>query len=128
MDVLVTMTAAPFESDTVTTALRLVDAMLRQGAKVQVWACGYATTLTQRSLGELKPPDLLDLRAKHPSTAALVGSLLKAHPDALVWNVCRFCAEDRGALDHIDGVPTKSFSRYSRLVAAAGKTVYIGGA
>jgi hypothetical protein len=127
-DLLITLTAPPFASDMTTTVLRLLDATLRRGAKVQVWACGYATTLTQRSLGESKPTNVLNLRAVFPSTAAMIGDLLKEHPESLVWQVCRFCAEDRGALDHIDGVPLRSFSRFADRVAASATTVYIGGA
>ncbi|MEV6113822.1 hypothetical protein AB0L59_15210 [Streptomyces sp. NPDC052109] len=127
-DLLITLTAPPFGSDTVTTVLRLADAALRRGARVQVWACGYATALTQRSLGAAKPRDLRDLRTDHPSTAAVIGGLMKSHPDAFAWYVCRFCAEDRGATEHIDGVATRSFSRFPRHVAACATTVYVGGA
>ena len=127
-DLLIVLTAPPFDSDIVTTVLRLLDATLRHGARVQVWACGYATTLTQRALGHSKPRNLRRLRADHPSTAALVDGLRQAYPDAFDWQVCRFCAEDRGAVDHIDGVGTRSFSRFPRHVAAAATTVYVGGA
>ncbi|MEU9481777.1 hypothetical protein [Streptomyces sp. NPDC048191] len=127
-DLLITLTAPPFDSDTVTTVLRLADATLRRGASVQVWACGYATALTQRGLGAVKPRDLRDLRTEHPSTAAVIGGLLKSHPDTFAWYVCRFCAEDRGATEHIDGIATRSFSRFPRHVAASATTVYVGGA
>jgi len=127
-DLLIALTAAPFASDVVTTVLRLLDATLRRGARTQVWACGYATALTQRSLGLFKPADVLDLRAVFPSTAAMVGDLLREYPESLLWQVCRFCAEDRGALEHIDGVPIRSFSRFAGRVAASATTVYIGGA
>jgi sulfur relay (sulfurtransferase) complex TusBCD TusD component (DsrE family) len=127
-DLLVTLTAPPYDSDVVTSVLRLLEAALRRGARVQVWACGYATSLTQRTLGDSKPPDLRDLRAPHPSTAAVIGGLTAAHPRTFAWHVCRFCAEDRGAADHIDGIATRSFSRYARYVAASATTVYVGGA
>jgi hypothetical protein len=126
-DLLITLAAPPFDSDVVTTVLRLLDATLRRGAKVQVWTCGYATALTQRSLGELKPPDVLSRRGVFPSTAAVIGELLDTNPESLAWQVCRFCAEDRGALDHIDGVRIRSFGRFSRRVAASATTIYIGG-
>jgi sulfur relay (sulfurtransferase) complex TusBCD TusD component (DsrE family) len=127
-DLLITLTAAPFGSDTTTTALRLLEAVLRRGARAQVWACGFATTLTLRALEKGKPPDLLDLRASHPAPAALIGSLLSAYPETFAWQVCRFCADDRGALDHVDGVDVRSFSRFAGLLGSSGTTVYLGGA
>lgn len=126
-DLLITFTAPPYDSDVTTTVFRLLDASLRRGATVQVWACGYATTLTQSSLGELKPPDVMNLRKVYPSTASMVSGLLDAYPDTFAWQVCRFCSEDRGALDHIDGVPVRSFSRFPRRVEASATTIYIGG-
>ncbi|MBF6216470.1 hypothetical protein IU487_36465, partial [Nocardia puris] len=46
-DVLLALMGAPHASDLITTALRMVQALLEQGGRVQVWTCGYATTLTQ---------------------------------------------------------------------------------
>lgn len=127
-DLLITLTAAPFASEATTTVLRLLDAGLRQGPRIQVWACGYATALTQSSLGASKPADVLARDRRYPSTATLIGGLLRAYPDSFAWHVCRFCAEDRGALAHIDRVALRSFSRFSGCVQASAKTVYIGGA
>lgn len=127
-DLLITFTAPPFASDVTTTVFRLLDAGLRRGARIQVWACGYATTLTQSSLGYGKPADLAEPRASHPSTAALICGLLDTYPKSFAWHVCRFCAEDRGALDHANGIRLRSFSRFSRRVESSAKTVYIGGA
>ena len=127
-DLFVALMTAPYAADTVTTVLRLVDAALRRQARVQVWTCGYATTLTARTVGTVKPRDLRDLSAVHPSTATLVGELLAGYPDRLRWQVCRFCSEDRGVPDQIPAVSVLDFSKFRSCVRSARRTVYIGGA
>lgn len=127
-DVLLVLTAAPYASDTVTTVLRLTDALLRAKAAVRVWSCGYATMLTQRVLGEAKPRDVTDLARSHPTTLTLVAGLLAAYPDTLSWDVCAFCSGDRGASEHLPPVRVRPSSRLAHAVAHAGKTIYIGGA
>jgi hypothetical protein len=125
---MVLFTGAPFASDLTTTVLRLVTAVLDTGATARVWACGYATTLTQRSLGRRKPANLRDWDRGYPSTAGIVGDLLRSYGGRLTWEVCRFCSEDRGAVGHIDEVRVRSPLRMGALVAAAATVVYIGGA
>jgi hypothetical protein len=49
-DVLVTLLGSPHESDSISTALSLVEAMLERRARVSVWACGNATFLTSDAL------------------------------------------------------------------------------
>lgn len=125
-DVLITLMGAPHADDTTTSAVRLVQAMLKQGARVQVWTCGYATMLTQRALGESKPRNLADWSVDYPSTTALVVELLNAFPDSLFWYGCRFCSDDRGAGEHLPGVVLRAPARYADNVAAAGKTLLLG--
>ncbi|MGJ3561543.1 hypothetical protein ACR6C2_37900 [Streptomyces sp. INA 01156] len=71
---------SPHESERVTSALRLVQALLEQDRAVQVWACGYATLLTQTPLGEDKPRNLANWNGVYPSTAALVKDMLETFP------------------------------------------------
>lgn len=125
-DVLLFLAAPPYIRDTTTTALSLLHAMLRQGARVQTWACGSATLLTQQSLGRLKPPDLRRPSARAPTTAALVADLLAEHGDRTRWSACRFCSQDRGAT-HIPEVQVRSPLRLGGYLRASAKTIYIGG-
>ena len=125
-DVLLTLMGAPHTDDLVTTMLRLVQAMAARGGTVQVWACGYATQLTQRSLGGTKPRNPVDWSVDYPSTAAVVESLLDAFPDRLYWYGCRFCSDERGAIDHLPRVALRAPAGYAQNVAAAAKTVLIG--
>ncbi|MFE0106742.1 hypothetical protein [Streptomyces sp. NPDC059009] len=125
-DVLITLMGAPHASDRVTSALRLTQALLERGATVQVWTCGYATLLTQRGLGPDKPRNLADWNRTHPSTAALAEELLTAFPDRLYWYGCRFCSDDRGAVDHLPQVVLRPPAGYAANVAAADKTLMLG--
>jgi hypothetical protein len=125
-DVLITFLGAPHADDSTTSVLRLVQGMLRRGGRVQVWACGYATMLTQRSLGPCKPRNVAAWSTDYPSTAALVDGLLDAYPGRLHWYGCEFCSHERGATDHLPGVVLRSPAWYWENVAAAGKTLMIG--
>jgi hypothetical protein len=127
-DVLLAVTAAPYASDTATTVLRLTDALLQAGSSVRLWSCGYFTMLTQRTLGADKPRDVTDPRRAHPTTLTLAAELLAAYPDTLAWDVCGFCAADRGAREHLPAVRVRPVSRLAAAAGQAGKTVYIGGA
>lgn len=125
-DVLVTLMGAPHADDTVTSALRMVQAMLERGGRVQVWTCGYATLLTQRALGGSKPRNLAEWSVDYPSTATLVEDMLDAFPDTLFWYGCRFCSDDRGAAEHLPRVVLRPPAKYADNVAAAAKTVLVG--
>ncbi|WP_034276378.1 hypothetical protein [Haloechinothrix halophila] len=125
-DLLLTLMGAPHADDTLTDTLRLVQALLDSGTRVSVWACGYATLLTQRALGECKPRNPASWDTEYPSTAAIIATMLAAHPEHLYWYGCRFCSDDRGADDHLAEVVMRPPARYAENVAAAGKTLVIG--
>lgn len=125
-DVLITLMGSPHGSDLITSVLRLVQAVLDRGGTVQVWACGYATLLTQRSLGDSKPRNLAAWSTGYPSTVALVEEMLRASRGRLHWYGCRFCSDDRGARDHIDGVGLRAPAQFADNIKAAGKTVFVG--
>ena len=125
-DVLLALMGAPHVSDMTTTVLRLVDAILERGGRVQVWTCGYATMLTQRALGDTKPRNVIDWSTDYPSTAALIAGLLAAAGCRLSWCACRFCSEERGATAHIDGVRVRPPFKFGEHVAGAGRTLFVG--
>lgn len=122
------LTGPPHASDLVTTVLRLADAILRQGGTVRVWACGYATLLTQRSLGENKPANMRAWREVYPTTATIVARLLADYQGRLTWDVCRFCSDERGACGHIPQVRVRSPLRLGEVMSAVPKVLYLGGA
>ncbi|MFF2746224.1 hypothetical protein ACFVVA_11830 [Kitasatospora sp. NPDC058048] len=125
-DLLITLMGTPHTDDKVTTVLRLAQAVLERGASVQIWTCGYATLITQQGLGEDKPRNLADWNTSYPSTVGLVRSMLRAYPDRLYWYGCRFCSDDRGAVDHLPEVVLRPPAGYAANVAAADKTVMVG--
>jgi tRNA 2-thiouridine synthesizing protein D len=99
---------APYESAASTTALRLIDAVLRAGHHVNVFAYEGAVALTMRAqkphANPIKGTALED--EHHPTTKDWVGALfrLAAERDVkLDWVNCGLCVDERGAGEWIDG-------------------------
>ena len=127
-DVLIVLTAPPHASDALTTVLRLAQEVLDREHTVRVWACGYNTMLTQNSLGGTKPADLRDPDTPAPTAGALIQGLLTAYKGRFSWIVCTACSAERGARDHLREARLRSDARLAATIAAARRTVYIGGA
>ena len=125
-DVLVALMGTPHASDMTTTGLRLAHALLEQGAVVQMWTCGYATLLTQRSLGEVKPRNLVGWSEDYPSSVTLARELLASHPGRVRWYSCRFCSDERGVAEHIPEVKIRPPYRFSEHIYAADKSLFLG--
>ncbi len=125
-DVLLTVMGAPHENDLVTTVFRMSQAFLDHGASVQVWACGYATMLTHRGMGESKPRNLAAWSTDHPSPGRLVRELTEEYPERFHWYVCRFCSDDRGAAGHLPEVLLRAPAKFADHVAAADKALFLG--
>ncbi|WP_432074141.1 hypothetical protein [Streptomyces wuyuanensis] len=127
-DVLVILTAPPHTTDTLTTVLRLAQAVLDRDHTIRIWACGYNTMLTQASLGDTKPADLRDPATPAPTAGALVRGLLTQYKGRFSWIVCTACSAERGARNHIPEIRLRSDARLAATIAAARRTIYIGGA
>jgi hypothetical protein len=125
-DLLLAVMGAPHVSDMTTTVLRLAQAVLDRGGRVQVWTCGYATMLTQLSLGDTKPRNVIDWSTDSPSAAALVTDMLAASDGRLSWCACRFCSAERGAAAHIEGVRVRPPFKFGEHVAGADRTLFVG--
>lgn len=125
-DLLLALMGAGYTDDSVGTALEWARAAVEAGGRVQIWACGYATLLTQRGLGELKPRNALDWHSEHPTTAAWATDLLAAHPDRVRWLACAFCSQERGAVDHVPAVRVRPAMSFARHVTESAKTVFVG--
>ena len=116
----------PYESDQLTTALRIADEAVRQRHRVTVWTCGYSTTLTAASLGATKPRNAQTWAVRFPSTSALAIGLLDWAGPALQWLVCRYCAEERGALDQVPQVRVRPPYEFVQRATTADVALVLG--
>lgn len=126
-DLLLVVTSDRYGSALFGTVRRVIDAALRGGHSIQVWACGYSTMLTQRSLAQREPPDEVCCAADQPSAAEQIGRLVTEQAGRFSWLACQTCSDDRGAGEHIAGVPSPSLAQFRDYVDSAAKVVYIGG-
>lgn len=97
----------PYESGTTTTALRIMDAALRKGINVNVFAYEGAVNLTMR--GQAPHPNPVKGTSieeqDHPSTSKFIAGLFTLGADSpkLEWVNCGLCVDERGAGEWIDG-------------------------
>lgn len=127
-DLLLVLTGSPHYNDVVTSALRLAQATLDKGGSVRLWACGYATMLTQTTHGDTKLPNVRKPEVAYPSSAAVARSMIAANPGRFGWIACTACSAERGAIQHIPDVRLRSAARFAATIGAATTTVFIGGA
>ena len=120
------LVGAPYASDLFTTAVRVAEAAVRQRHQVTVWACGYATTLTLCATGETKPRNTWAWDVTCPSTASQVRQLLGSVDGRLEWLVCRYCAQERGAVDQIPEVRMQPPGNFLRRANAAAVCLILG--
>lgn len=125
-DLLVALMGAPYGDDSVGTVLRLCEAVVSAGGRVQVWACGYATMLTQDSLSATKPSNVMRWADEYSSSAETVRSLVDRSAGSLRWSVCGFCSLERGATTHIGSVAVRPASTFGRRVRESATSVFVG--
>lgn len=126
-DLVIAVTAAPYAADTATTVLRLAQAALEQDRTVRIWACGWFTMLTQRGLGDVKPPNVRDPDGVYPSSAAVIRRMLADFDGRFGWIGCTTCSAERGATDHIPQVVMRTPGRLIETMRSARQSIYIGG-
>ena len=91
----------PYDSETTTTALRIVEAALDKGISVNVFAYEGAVMLPMKAQqahpNPVKGTTVED--QQHPTTAGFISALFeKAGGDAqLQWTNCGLCIDERGA-------------------------------
>jgi tRNA 2-thiouridine synthesizing protein D len=121
---------APYEQTRTATAFRLIDAALRKGIGVRVFAYEGAVSL---SMAQQKPHAnavhgrTLEEEA-HPTPHAWVGALLdlaKEKGAALDWVNCGLCVDERGASDVVPGVRRGSPADFWKMNLESANTLVI---
>ena len=117
---------APYESETTTTVLRIADAAIRIGHKINIFAYEGAVNMTIRDqsphANPVKGTDALE--EEHPSTARFITGLLAT--GAIDWINCGMCADERGAINWIDGVRRGSPADLFKWFEESDNTLIIG--
>jgi tRNA 2-thiouridine synthesizing protein D len=117
----------PYETETTTTAFRLIDAALRKGHQVHVFAYEGAVNLTMADQAPHANPvkGTSAEEEEHPTTKEWVSSLFKSYPGKLDWINCGLCVDERGAGNWIDGPKRGSPKEFAEWVKASDATVVI---
>lgn len=99
----IVMMDAPYESPNTATAFRLIEAALKKGIAVDVFAYEGAVSLTMK--GQQPHPNPVKGTSvdeeKHPTPKTMVANLMKL--GTLGWVNCGLCVDERGAGDWIEG-------------------------
>jgi tRNA 2-thiouridine synthesizing protein D len=121
---------APFESARSTTALRLIDAAIRKGHDVNVFAYEGAVYLPFSK--QKQHPNAVHGRNEeeenHPLPREWIASLLKeaqARGVKFDWVNCGLCVDERGAGEAIEGVRRGSPADFWKMASASSSTLVI---
>lgn len=117
----------PYETETTTTAFRIIDAALRRGHRVQVFAYEGAVNLTMAEQAPHANPvkGTSAEEEHHPTTKDWVASLFGAAEGRLEWINCGLCVDERGAGNWIDGPVRGSPKEFAEWVEGSDATLVI---
>src|SRR5258708_4911273 len=98
----------PYESANTTTAFRMIEAALKQGINVDVFAYEGAVGLPLKDQAQHANPvkGTTVEQEDHPNTKNFVSSLLQMGRESplLTWVNCGLCVDERGAAATVEGV------------------------
>ena len=121
---------APFENARSTTALRLIDAAVKRGFNVNVFAYEGAVYLPFAK--QAQHANAVHARSveeeNHPLPRAWIAALMKAAAAKEVkvdWVNCGLCVDERGAGEAIDGVRRGSPADFWKFAETADNTLVI---
>jgi tRNA 2-thiouridine synthesizing protein D len=121
---------APYENARSTTALRLIDAAIRKGCNVNVFAYEGAVNLPfakqQPHANAIHGCDAA--QEDHPNPKDWIAALNAAAQSKglkLDWVNCGLCVDERGAAESIPGVRRGSPADFWKFVEAAANTLVI---
>ncbi|MER3452810.1 MAG: FeS-binding protein [Acidimicrobiia bacterium] len=117
----------PYETETTTTAFRIIDAALRKGHKVNVFAYEGAVNLTMAEQAPHPNPvkGTSVEEEQHPTTKDWAAALFRAYPGQLEWVNCGLCVDERGAGNWIEGPRRGGPKEFAEWVEASDNTVVI---
>ena len=120
----------PYESGSTATALRLIDAAIRKGHNVNVFAFEGAVGLALAGQKAHANPvhGTSVAEENHPTTKAFVASLFEVAAErgvTLDWANCGFCVDERGAEPWIEGPRRGGAGDMAKFVPASDQTVVI---
>ncbi|HJS39879.1 MAG TPA: DsrE family protein [Sphingomicrobium sp.] len=120
----------PFEASRTTTALRAIDAALRLGVNVNVFAYEGAVMLPFRhQQPHSNPVHGRDTQEEdHPLPREWVAGLIRTASERglnFEWVNCGMCVDERGAGDAIDGILRGAPADLWRLASASDNTLIV---
>ncbi|MGH9188098.1 MAG: DsrE/DsrF/TusD sulfur relay family protein [Acidimicrobiales bacterium] len=117
----------PYETATTTTAFRIIDAALRAGHRVNVFAYEGAVNLTMAEQAPHPNPvkGTSVEEEDHPTTKDWVASLFALGDGRLEWINCGLCVDERGAGNWIEGAKRGSPKEFAEWVEASDQTLVI---
>lgn len=120
----------PYESETTTTAFRLVDAALRKGVDVNVFAYEGAVNVTMADQ-QPHPNPVHGTSAdeeQHPLTKDWAKALFARSGDGngqLAWINCGLCVDERGAMNVIEGPQRGGPGHFAEWVEESDQTLVV---
>jgi tRNA 2-thiouridine synthesizing protein D len=117
----------PYETETTTTALRIVDAALRKGHQVNVFAYEGAVNLTMAEQSPHPNPvkGTSAEQEQHPTTKDWIAALFRMAGGRLNWINCGLCVDERGAGNWIEGPVRGSPKEFAEWVKSSDQTLVI---
>ena len=116
----------PYESENTTTALRIIDAAVRKGHKVNVFAYEGAVNLTM-SEQKAHPNPVKGTTADeqaHPTTSNFIAALFKS--ELVDWINCGLCVDERGAGTWIEGARRGGPADFLKWTVESDNTLVMG--
>ena len=117
----------PYESGRTATAFRFLDAALRKGHTVKVFAYEGAVSLASADQAAHPNPvkGTTAEEGHHPTTKEWVAGLFRAADDRLSWVNCGLCVDERGAANWIEGPARGGPKEFVEWVEASDRTLVI---
>ena len=117
----------PYENARTTTAFRLIDAALRRGHTVQVFAYEGAVNLTMAEQAPHPNPvkGTSVEEERHPTTKDWVAALFALADGRLRWVNCGLCVDERGAGNWIEGPSRGGPKNFVEFVTGSDQTIVV---